>query len=65
MAELYVVNCTFLVKEDDPAVSGLAICSDPDTVVTFIMPDGQAVKSRTIWAYHLHHRTPWAKFEIH
>lgn len=61
---LYVIPCKFQPTEHSEPVSGLAICSDPDTPVTFILPNGLPYLGDVIWSYHLRHYSPWTKFDL-
>lgn len=61
---LYAIACSFQTTKNAKPVNGLAICTDPDTPMTFIFPDGKPYNSDEIWSYKLHHFTPWAKIEI-
>lgn len=59
--QLYAIACTFKLVKDGEEYNGLAICSDPDTPVTFVHSDGIAItEGDDIWNYQLHHHQPWA-----
>jgi len=61
---LFTIPCWFIVKRNTKRIDGLAVCSDPDTPVTFIHPDGKPYNGKTIWSYGLKHYQPWTKHEI-
>lgn len=56
---LFAVRCMFQAEKHTMPVHGVAICSDPDTPVTFIYPDGRPYKGEEIWNYKLNHLHPW------
>ena len=58
---LFAIRCRFKPTESSKYVEGLAICSDADTPVTFIHPDGKPLICDEIWDYKLHHTSPWAQ----
>lgn len=58
---LYAIQCRFQVSEDSAKVDGIALCSDADTPVTFIYPDGKPYIGEDIWDYRLKHTYPWMK----
>lgn len=58
---LFVIEAQWKVKESDPWTHGLAICSDPNTPVTFVTPDGKPVITAELWNYNLHHHRPWSR----
>lgn len=60
---LYAIKCRFKATENSEPVDGLAICSDPDTPVTFIFPDGMPYTGKEIWNYRLSYHDPWAKLD--
>ncbi len=60
--QLCVIRCNFQPERDSATIEGLAICSDPDTPVTFIHADGSAYPGADIWTYRLLHYSPWMKF---
>lgn len=60
--QLAVIQCRFQITEGSPVVDGLAICSNPDTPVTFIHTDGTPYTGKDIWTYNLLHYKPWALF---
>lgn len=64
MTILYAIQCRFKITEHSDTIEGLAVCSDPDTPVTFIHPDGSPYTGEMVWNYRLAHFNPWAKFEI-
>jgi hypothetical protein len=64
MATLYAIPCTFKLTEQSETEYGLAICSDPDTPVTFIHQNGSPVIEDILWTYRLMHYSPWAKLEM-
>lgn len=61
---LYAISCWFKPFENSPKVYGLAICTDPDTPMTFIFPDGLALRTEGIYDYKLAHYYPWAGFDV-
>lgn len=63
MMQLFVIQCSFQTKKDGTPIHGLAICSDADTPITFIYPNGKPLILAEIWKYNLKHHLPWAKFE--
>ena len=58
---MYVIECSFTISEKSDPCQGIAICSDPDTPVTFVHSDGSPYNGESIWNYTLHHYKPWAK----
>lgn len=62
LSTLCVIQCMFQVSKDSEQIEGLAICSDADTPVTFVYPDGTIYTGEDIWIYTLHHYSPWMKF---
>jgi len=58
---LYAIKCRFKIDKDSYPIEGIAICSDPDTPVTFIHPDGKPYTGEGIWNYRLKHHAPWMK----
>lgn len=60
---LYIIQCTWKISETALSDHGIAVCSDPDTPITFI--DGASGKpyNGEIWNYQLHHFRPWGKFD--
>ena len=64
MSALFAIKCAFKPTQSSPAIIGLAICSDADTPVTFIHPDGTPYLEKEIWTYDLMHFSPWAKLEL-
>ena len=63
MPSLFAIPCTWS-PDRDTTIRGLAICSDPDTPVTFLYPDGKPYLGNSIWAYKLQHYSPWAKLSV-
>jgi len=64
MTVLYAIPCSFKSTKGSETEYGLAICSDPDTPITFIYANGSPVIGDIIWNYHLMHHSPWAKLEM-
>ena len=60
---LSVIACSFKTEQHGPVHHGLAVCSDPDTPVTFIYPDGKPFLGEIIWNFKLQHYMPWATFD--
>lgn len=58
---LFAIRCRFKPTKDSEYIEGMAICSDADTPVTFIHPDGLPLISDEIWDYKLEHGSPWAQ----
>lgn len=58
---LYAITCNFQVTQNEAMVEGIAICSDPDTPITFIHPDGKPYTGDDIWDYRLKHFNPWLR----
>lgn len=58
---LYAIPCRFKTTKDSAPVEGIAICSDADTPVTFVYPDGKPYTGKEIWDYRLQHHMPWAE----
>jgi hypothetical protein len=61
--KLYCIPCTWS-PEEKIIVQGMAICSDPNTPVTFLYPSGEAYEGKEIWTYKLHHYRPWTMLEV-
>lgn len=61
---LYFIRCSFRPKKDSEPIYGFAICSDADTPVTFIHPDGTPLRSKVVWDYMLHHYSPWGRYVV-
>lgn len=61
---MFVIACRFRTKKKGISVNGLAICSDPDTPVTFIYSDGKPYLGKDIWSYTLLHEEPWALIQV-
>lgn len=62
--QLYAIACDFCLEHNGPTHHGLAICSDPDTVVTFVFADGKPYKGEEVWTYKLRHFNPWIMIEV-
>lgn len=60
---LYAIKGCFKPSKNSEYIEGTAICSDPDTPVTFITQDGLPVSAETIWDYNLYHLAPWGRFD--
>lgn len=63
MSALYFIPCRWQAEQYSPVVHGFAVCSDADTPITFLYPDGLPCISDLIWSYSLQHYSPWAKLE--
>lgn len=61
--ELFSIACSFQTHEGTEPIHGIAICTDPNTPVTFIYPNGKPYDDHGagIWNYKLKHYEPWTK----
>lgn len=57
---MFLIRCHFRKAKEDTLLDGFAICSDPNTPITFIYPNGEA-HIGDIWSYYLRHFEPWFK----
>lgn len=58
---MYAIACWFQVAQNSEMLHGFAICSDADTPITFIYPNGEPYTGKDIWNYSLRHFEPWGK----
>jgi len=59
---MYFIQCRFKKTKDGDSLHGYAVCSDPDTPITFILPNGEAYNGG-IWTYQLLHHMPWVRLK--
>ena len=64
MTQLFTIQCRFQTHQHSTPVDGIAICSDPNTPITFIHPDGKPYLGKDIWTYNLRHHYPWSRHDI-
>lgn len=64
MKNLYVIACSFQLIENGEVFHGMAICSSPGDIVTFIHEDGSPAIEKEVWNYKLHHYRPWASIDV-